>query len=604
MTQKPFKLSLKVILVNSQGECLLLQRSAVSKNNPGKWELPGGKLEQGEDLQHGLKREVLEETGLEIELDCVAGAVQAELDDQVIASMIFQGHPLSQTLTLSSEHQAAVWVPVEKLSESDLLPQFLQFARTYKILKPPKGDEKFTFPKYMVAIIGAGPAGLFAARELATNGVHVVLFNRDIKPGGLAEYGIYPDKHRLKEGLRAQFRQILALENVTYFGNIQIRHDGDLRLDELKSMGFQAILITAGAQGTKWLGLPGEDLLGVYHAKDLVYHYNKLPPYSQHMFNIGKKVAVVGVGNVMMDVTHYLVGELQVDEVIALARRGPAEIKFEKKELEAVIQALDVKSLKEEIERLAPVTEPVSGSSDRLKSMILETLAKTAPAGVSHSHFMIHFLSSPVRVLGNASGRVTGLEVEGNTLVRDGDEIKARGTGVRHIIEADTVIFAIGDRVDNRIGLPVRNNEFIRNPHPRFPVDNTSYEAFDPAANAPLEGVFMAGWSRQASSGLVGLARKDGVNGAKATLQYLQTLQPLSQIPLQQIILRMDQLRKPAIHKEDLLRLEAAEAQQAQKLGLEEFKFASNQEMLEAMGLVAYFKPVRSFPAPENLVDE
>jgi len=66
-------------------------------------------------------------------------------------------------------------------------------------------------PGNSVAIIGAGPAGLFAARELAHHGVRVTLFNRDIKPGGLAEYGIYPDKIKMKEGLRAQFRATLAL---------------------------------------------------------------------------------------------------------------------------------------------------------------------------------------------------------------------------------------------------------------------------------------------------------------------------------------------------------------------------------------------------------
>ena len=66
-------------------------------------------------------------------------------------------------------------------------------------------------PQYMVAIVGAGPAGLFAARKLAEGGARVVLFNRDIKPGGLAEYGIYPDKLKMKQGLRAQFQQILAV---------------------------------------------------------------------------------------------------------------------------------------------------------------------------------------------------------------------------------------------------------------------------------------------------------------------------------------------------------------------------------------------------------
>jgi ferredoxin--NADP+ reductase len=130
-----------------------------------------------------------------------------------------------------------------------------------------------------VVVVGAGPAGLFAARELANNGVQVVLLNRDIKPGGLAEYGIYPDKLKMKEGLRAQFRQILALPNVDYFGNVLIGENADVTIEDLRSFGFQAILVTAGAQGTKWLGIPGENLTGVYHAKDLVYAYNQLPPF-------------------------------------------------------------------------------------------------------------------------------------------------------------------------------------------------------------------------------------------------------------------------------------------------------------------------------------
>ena len=112
--------------------------------------------------------------------------------------------------------------------------------------------------QHQVAIIGAGPAGLYAARELAVNGAGVAVINRDIKPGGLAEYGIYPDKLKMKDGLRAQFRQILTQEAIKYFGNVSVGVHGDLRLYEFREMGFQAILVTVGAQGTKWLGLPGE----------------------------------------------------------------------------------------------------------------------------------------------------------------------------------------------------------------------------------------------------------------------------------------------------------------------------------------------------------
>ena len=112
---------------------------------------------------------------------------------------------------------------------------------------------------HLVAVIGAGPAGLFGARELANQGAHVVLLNRDIKPGGLAEYGIYPSKHTMKAGLRKQFRQVLEHPNIDYYGNITIGTGGDLNLDDLWTLGFQAVLVTAGAQGAKWLGLPGED---------------------------------------------------------------------------------------------------------------------------------------------------------------------------------------------------------------------------------------------------------------------------------------------------------------------------------------------------------
>ena len=96
--------------------------------------------------------------------------------------------------------------------------------------------------QFFVAVIGAGPAGLFGARELTNLGARVVLFNRDIKPGGLAEYGIYPNKHTMKNGLRKQFRQILELPNLDYYGNVIVGAQGDLTLDDLRALGFQAIL--------------------------------------------------------------------------------------------------------------------------------------------------------------------------------------------------------------------------------------------------------------------------------------------------------------------------------------------------------------------------
>ena len=117
--------------------------------------------------------------------------------------------------------------------------------------------------KCLVAIIGAGPAGIYASNYLAQRGVEVVLFNRDITPGGLAEYGIFPDKTKLRNGLLNYFNRVLNLPNVHYFGNVKVGREGDISLDQLRRAGFQAIMVTTGAQTSNWLGLPGEDAMQV-----------------------------------------------------------------------------------------------------------------------------------------------------------------------------------------------------------------------------------------------------------------------------------------------------------------------------------------------------
>ena len=431
--------------------------------------------------------------------------------------------------------------------------------------------------QFYVAVIGAGPAGLFGARELANLGARVVLFNRDLKPGGLAEYGIYPNKHTMKNGLRKQFKQVLDVPNITYYGNVSIGEKGDLKLEDLRALGFQAILVTAGAQGTKWLGLPGEDLRGVYHAKDVVYFYNKLPPFSQQSFRFGKRCAVIGAGNVMLDITHFLSREEKVDEVIAVVRRGPAEIKFDKKEMEYVIDNLDLADLDAEIKRVAPVMQAVNQDPEAAKASILEARPKALPK-VSNTRFRFEFLASPVQMLGDAEGNLTQVEIEDNLLVEANGDTKAKGTGNKRRLDVETVVFAIGDKVEESFGLPTEWSEFVKNPNPRFPIDGNSYES-------PMEDVFVGGWSRKASSGLVGLARKDGTNAAKAVWQYLQTKQPLEP-NVEALHTKLNSLGKPLVLKEHLKKLEETELAQAKQQGLEAYKFGSNAEMLKVMGLV------------------
>jgi ferredoxin--NADP+ reductase len=436
--------------------------------------------------------------------------------------------------------------------------------------------------KHFVAVIGAGPAGLFGARELANQGIQVVVFNRDIKPGGLAEYGIYPDKHIMKEGLRKQFRQVLDNEKITYYGNVKIDAHGELTLDDLRTLGFQAILVTVGAQGTKWLGLPGEDLKGVYHAKDIVYYYNKLPPYSLKKFHFGKRAAIIGAGNVMVDVARFLIHKIKADEVISVVRRGPGEVNFTKEEMKHIIANLDLEAFDTEMKRVLPVLQAVNQDPESGRSKILDALTKGDPK-FADTRFRFEFLSSPVQMLGE-NGLLTTLEVEDNILVVKDGELKARGTGHKRTLDVETVIFAIGDKVDESFGLPVALNEYLKSPAPRFPVDDHSYEAFDPKTNLLIPDIFVGGWSRQASDGLVGLARKDGINASKVVAQYLQTL-PQVTPNLEGVAEKMKSLTKPVITKAEVKKLEGIEEAEAQRRGLEEFKFTTNEEMLQAIGL-------------------
>jgi ferredoxin--NADP+ reductase len=180
-------------------------------------------------------------------------------------------------------------------------------------------------------------------------------------------------------------------------------------------------------------------------------------------------------------------------------------------------------------------------------------------------------------MIGDAEGKLTQVELEDNILVKTNGDTKAKGTGNRRLLNVETVIFAIGDKVDDTFGLPVEWNEFVKNSNPRFPVDGISYES-------PIEDVFVGGWSRQASTGLVGYARKDGTNASKAVWQYLQNKQPV-EADVRAVAEKVKSLNKPVVLKDDIKKLEAVELSEAKKQGLEDFKYNNNDEMLQAIGL-------------------
>ena len=435
-----------------------------------------------------------------------------------------------------------------------------------------------------VAIVGAGPAGLFAAQKLASSGYGVALFNRDIKPGGLVEYGIFLEKHKIKNGFRNQFRQILDDERVEYYGNVSVGKAGKFNLENLFQWGFQAVLVSCGAQGTKLINLPGENLKGVYHAKDLVYHYNQLPPYSSKPFPIGKKVAIIGAGNVMTDIAHYLICYCDVEEILVVIRRGPGEVKFDQKEVLPIIAHLDMDDFSAEMDRVTPAMLAIGQDPEAAQHRVTVTLEKACPK--EHSgRIIFRFLHSPVEILSDAEGKVRGIKTEHNTLEKVDEQVLARGSGETEEFMLDNVIFAIGDEISDDLNLPLQGGRVFSSPKPKFPVEGISFEVGDPQTGQPVPGLFIAGWSRNPSTGLAGIARRDGVFAASAIEQYLQSLEKFSALNCDVLEERLKELGLCFVGNENLKLLEEDEKRQAEKTGQEEFKYPTNDEMLEAMML-------------------
>jgi ferredoxin--NADP+ reductase len=438
-----------------------------------------------------------------------------------------------------------------------------------------------------VFVVGAGPAGMFAARKVALAGYNAVLFNRDVKPGGLAEYGIYPLKDKMKFGLRKQFAQVLDLPNVYYFGNVKIGNGYDLTIAELDAMRPSAVIYTCGAQGAHELGLPGEHSKGVYAAKDFVYHYNQLPPYSSQDFSTGRRIAIVGIGNVAIDIARWLLQDSPsraTEEVTIIARRGPVEIKFDKKEIEYVVRHIDPSALTAELgrvrERCARVNEDVSPSvifPEHFPMLMEEEFAPIAP------RLSFRFLSSPTAVISGADGRIAHLEVGDNDLVlRSDGSTKPVANGQRTMLDVDTLIFAIGDMHDEQLGLPMGPSGYatqVNAEHPEEPV----FQVWDPVRSKPLEGRFVAGWARRASTGLVGIARHDGELGAQQAIDYLATQPEGEALSPEQILAWLQERGLRPVTKADLALLGAAEQQEAEKRRLNNFKYSDNDSMFEAI---------------------
>ncbi|HTU50481.1 MAG TPA: FAD-dependent oxidoreductase [Acidobacteriaceae bacterium] len=438
-----------------------------------------------------------------------------------------------------------------------------------------------------VFVVGAGPAGLFAAQKIAMSGHQVFLFNRDIKPGGLAEYGIYPLKDKMKFGLRKQFAKVLSLPNVHYFGHVTIGEQGDLTLADLRAMNPAAMVFACGAQGYNALGLPGEECSGVYSAKDFVYGYNQLPPYATRDLSTGKRIAIVGMGNVAADIMRWLLRDSpdrQTEEVIVVARRGPYEAKFDKKEIEHVEEYISRQDFLRELDRIRKTCEACNQdmSLDKLGESTFPFLTKTFPPE-DRPKLTFRFLSSPKEIVAGPDGRIEKLIVtENNLALRADGSTQAKATDRTAALDVDTLIFAIGDKHDPAVGLPMGPDGYATKPGPES-LKEPVYEAWDPALNESLHGIFVVGWARRASTGLVGIARHDGEEGAKKVLEYLQDKPDSGDLSADALVAALQAKGATPVTKQDIEILGRVEQQEAQQRNLTSFKYSDDDTMLQAI---------------------
>jgi ferredoxin--NADP+ reductase len=236
--------------------------------------------------------------------------------------------------------------------------------------------------------------------------------------------------------------------------------------------------------------------------------------------------------------------------------------------------------------------EKIGQSFAAVRESFFAELDKWALPIPSKTRVLFRFLSSPTRVLEGPDGRCGGLEVEETELAGDAKDPKAKGTGRKVNLDVTGVIFAVGDTADPGLGLPYKNGKFLTQPPAPGapPGDAAAYHVYDEAKAETIPGVFVAGWSRNASEGVVGKAKVDGEKCAAVVLGHLASkpARPAAERTAvkERLISRLREKGVDFVTWEDLQALEAWEREKATAGGLSdpaEAKLKRDADMLAAI---------------------
>ncbi len=384
-----------------------------------------------------------------------------------------------------------------------------------------------------VAIVGAGPAGIYAADVLMKSDtpVSIDLYERQPAPFGLIRYGVAPDHPRIK-GIVKALHQVLSKPEIRLFGNVE--YGVDVKLDELRRY-YDAVVFTTGAEKDRDLDIPGIDLPGSFGGADFVSWFDGHPDVAREWPLEARSIAVIGAGNVGLDVARMLsktadellVTEIPdnvyqglkaspVEEVHVFARRGPAQAKFTPLELREIDHSPNVEVLMppEDFEVDAASTHAInSDNQTRLVVKELERYAmRTAENGEGERprKLWLHFFEAPVAVLGD--GRVEGFRTERTELTGDGS---VRGTGVFTDWPVQAVYRCVGYRSTELPGLPWDSRNHVV-PHAAGRVLHLD--------GSPIPGVYVNGWVKRGPVGLIGHTKGDAIETVGSMLDDLEAM--------------------------------------------------------------------------------
>jgi len=375
--------------------------------------------------------------------------------------------------------------------------------------------------KLRLAIVGAGPAGIYAADILLKAerkfDVSIDLFEQLPAPYGLVRYGVAPDHPRIK-GIINALRDVLDRGDIRIFGNV--RFGTDITLDDLKHH-YNAVIFSTGAIDDAPLDIPGIDLDGSYGAADFVSWFDGHPDVPRTWPLEAESIAVIGNGNVALDVARMLakhpedllpteipdnvhagLQQSPVTDVHVFGRRGPAQVKFTPLELRELGELNDVDMILADEDFDYDDASKAAVASNKQVMVIDRVLQqwRTREVGQASRRLHLHFYAKPLEVVDDGEGRVSSFRYE---RTRPDGQGGVEGTGEIREVPVQAIYRAVGYFGSPLAGVPFDTKHGV--------IPNHEGKVLQQGSNERVPGVYATGWIKRGPVGLIGHTKSDAM---------------------------------------------------------------------------------------------